>query len=66
MLVPGPVAPVLDRVFCCLEHGVTIERVFLSCALVLMFFVLSGLGDRMLAMLSFFYAHVSMSRVCKF
>ena len=54
MLVPGPVFLVLDRVSCCQEHGVTLERVFLACALVLRFFVLSGLGDRMFAMLSFF------------
>ena len=66
MLVPGPVFLVLDRVSCCQEHGVTLERVFLSCALVLMVFVLSGLGDRVFAMFSCLYAHVSMSRVGKF
>ena len=66
MLVLGPVFLVLDRVSCCQEHGVTLERVFLSCALVLMFFALSGRGDRVFAMFACLYAHVSMSRVGKF
>ena len=60
----------LDRVFlygaCCYERACVRCMSFRSCALVLMFFVFSGLGDRVFTLLSFFSAHVSMSRVCKF
>ena len=66
MLVPGPVVPGLDRVSCCQEHGVTLERVFLSCALVLMFLFFPVLETVCLRCYLFLYAHVSMSRVCNF